>query len=544
MPQSVPARPAERTRAHASRVVAALSAVLLAASGGAAQAAPAPAVRIPQGALAGIRQGTVDAFLGIPYAAPPVEQNRWRAPQAAPRWDGIRPATRFAASCWQVMTPAGTGPWTHEYMPQGQPSEDCLYLNIWTPAPDLHHRLPVLVWIPGGGFVAGSGSAAVYDGTAFAARGIVVVTINYRVGVFGFFVTPALAAEAARDHEPPGNYGLQDMIAALQWVQRNIAAFGGDPDAITVGGQSSAAIAIHDLIVSPLATGLFQRAIIHSGLPDSVPAVTLAEAERAGQGFARSKGAPSLQALRSLTPRQLTAGTPPAMEGPLLVPIIDGVLLPGPPDKLLIPGSFVDVPILSGIDADEASAFSAPLVPAMSQAAWKALLEKTFGPLAPRFAALYPAASAAERGRSARQLHRDLGLAGLYAWSSAWTAHARSPLYGYLFDHLEPGPESSHWGIFHSSELPYVFGTLDAAPERHFTAADRALSAHLMRYWADFVKTGNPNGTGLTVWPAMGQRDPEVMVLTPDPEPRPILPPRKLGAMQAFIASGGKPGIF
>ncbi|MDE2450147.1 MAG: carboxylesterase family protein [Gammaproteobacteria bacterium] len=525
-------------------VVAVLSALLLAGSGGAARAASAPAVRIPQGALAGIEQGTVDAFLGIPYAAPPIGRYRWRAPRAAPRWDGIRAATRFAPSCWQVMTPAGTGPWTHEYVPQGRASEDCLYLNIWTPAPDLHHRLPVLVWIPGGGFVSGSGSASVYDGAGLAAHGIVVVTINYRVGLFGFFVTPALAVEAARDHEPPGNYGLQDMIAALQWVQRNIAAFGGDPDAVTLGGQSAGAMAIHDLIVSPLATGLFQRAIIHSGLPDTAPTVTLAESERAGQDFARAKGATSLQALRSMTPGQLAAGAPAAMAGPLLVPIVDGVLLPGPPEKLLVPGSFADVPILAGIDADEATAFSAPLVSTLSQAAWKALLEKTFGPLAPRFASLYPAGTSAERAHSARQLHRDLGLAGLYAWSSAWTAHAHSRLYGYLFDHLEPGPESSRWGIFHSSELSYVFGTLGAAPERHFTAADRALSARLMHYWADFVKTGNPNGAGLTVWPAMAQGDPDVMVLTSSPGPRPVLPPRKLGAMQAFIASGGKPGIL
>src|SRR5690242_5694955 len=168
-----------------------------------------------------------------------------------------------------------------------------------------------------------------------------------------------------------------------------------------------------------------------------------------------------------MTSRRLAALAPPAMTGPLLVPIADGVLLPAPPETLLIPGAFADVPILAGIDADDASAFSGPLVDSMSRAAWKALLEDEFGALAPRFAALYPADSAAERARSARQLHRDLGLAALYAWSQVWGVHARSPAYGYLFDHLEPGPRASHWGMFHSSELPYVFGTLDAAPERH-----------------------------------------------------------------------------
>lgn len=524
---------------------AALSASLLLIIGPCCAAQTAPVVRIPQGSLVGVAQGTADAYLGIPYAAPPVGHNRWRAPQPAPYWQGVRPATRFSASCWQVITPSGTGPWTHEYAPQGRASEDCLYLNIWTAAPDLRHRMPVLVWIPGGGFVSGSGSVDVYNGARFATQGIVVVTINYRVGLFGFFVTPALAAEAAREHEPPGNYGLQDMIAALQWVQRNIAAFGGDPDAVTVGGQSAGAMAVHDLIVSPLATGLFQRAIVQSGLPDSEPTPSLAAAEKAGETLARSKRAASLVALRALKPRQLTAGKLAALQGPLLLPIADGVLLPAAPETLLTPGAFADVPILAGIDGDEATAFSeGPLATSMSQSAWKTLIGKTFGALAPQFASLYPAGSAAERARSARQLHRDLGLAALDSWSRVWNAHARSPAYLYLFDYLEPGPQSSRWGMFHSSELPYVFGTLDAAPERHPTAVDAALSARLMRYWVDFIKSGNPNGAGLPAWPAVGSNDPEVMVLGSQLEPRPVLPPAKLAAMKAFIASGGKPGIF
>jgi para-nitrobenzyl esterase len=457
---------------------------------------------------------------------------------------GVRYATRYAASCWQFMTPGGVGPWSHEYVPQGRRSEDCLYLNIWTSAADLRHRMPVLVWIPGGGFIAGSGSVAVNNGASFAARGIVVVTINYRVGLFGFLTTPAIAAEAAREHEPPGNWGLQDMIAALHWVQANIAAFGGDPDAITIGGQSAGAMSVDDLIASPLATGLFQRAIAGSGFPETLPHPALSAAEKAGEKFARSKAA-SLAALRALTAEQLTAHALPWMKGqPPLMPCLDGVLLPAAPEALLIPGAFADVPILTGIDGDEASADSGHLVKSMSQVEWKALLERTFGGMAPRFATLYPAATGAQRARSARQLHRDLGLATLYAWSQLWSAHAHSPAYGYLFDHLEPGPHSSRWGIFHSSELPYVFGTLSAAPERHLTAGDRSVSAGMMPYWVDFVKTGNPNGAGLAAWPAMGPHDPKIMVFTNTMQPRSVLPVRKLRAMQTFIVSGGKPGIF
>ncbi|HET9108122.1 MAG TPA: carboxylesterase family protein [Steroidobacteraceae bacterium] len=503
---------------------------------------PSVIVRVAQGKLAGLRQGPVNAFLGVPYAAPPIGRDRWRAPQPAPHWQGVRAADRFAPSCWQTILRRGLGPWAREFLPQGRVSEDCLYLNVWSPATVRRRRLPVLVWIPGGGFVSGSGSVALYDGARLAARGIIVVTINYRVGILGFLVTPALAAEAAREHAPAGNYGLQDMIAALRWVHRNIAAFGGDPDAVTVAGQSAGSIAVHDLIVSPLANGLFTRAMAQSGLPDTVPVPSLSVAEQAGEAFARSKGAPTLSALRALPPQALSTTDPP-LKGPLLLPIVDGTLLPATPESLVRAGRLADVPVLGGIDADEATAFSGRLRGSMSQAAWQALLVKEFGALAPRFASLYPAGTGRERARSARQLHRDLGLAELWRWSQARLAHARSPAYGYLFDHREPG-SASGWGVFHSSELPYVFGTLDAAPQRHFTRFDRALSRTLSGYWINFVKTGNPNGPGMPRWPRMRGADPRIMVLGRRLAPRPILPARKLAMMEAFIAGGGRPKLW
>ena len=499
-------------------------------------------VSVAQGKLAGSRQGPVDAFLGVPYAAPPVGPERWRAPQPAMHWQGVRAADRFAPSCWQTILPGGLGPWTREYVPQGRVSEDCLYLNVWTPSTSSRRRLPVLVWIPGGGFVSGSGSVALYDGAALASHGIIVVTINYRLGILGFFVTPALAAQAAREHAPAGNYGLQDMIAALHWVHRNIAAFGGDPDAVTIAGQSAGSIAVHDLIVSPLAKGLFERAIAESGLPDTVPVPSLAVAERAGEALARSKGATTLAALRALPPQALSTTEPP-LRGPLLLPIVDGTLLPAPPESLLAAGKLADVPVLGGIDADEATAFSGRLRRSMRQSAWRALLVKEFGALAPRFASLYPAGTARARARSARRLHRDLGLAELWRWSQVWLAHARSPAYGYLFDHREPG-SASGWGVFHSSELPYVFGTLDAAPLRHFTRFDHALARTVSRYWVNFVKTGNPNGPGVPRWPRMRGADPRIMRLGRRVAPRPILPAGKLAMISTFIARGGRPKLW
>ncbi len=336
------------------------------------------------------------------------------------------------------------------------------------------------------------------------------------------------------------------MIAALQWVQRNIAAFGGDPDAITIGGQSAGAMAVHDLIVSPLATGLFQRAIAGSGFPETLPHPTLAAAEKAGERFARSK-APSLAALRALTTAAADRRRAALDDGlPPLMPCLDGVLLPAPPETLLIPGAFADVPILTGIDGDEASAVLGP--PREVDDSRRPGRRFSRAPLVPWRRAsrrFYPAATGAQRARSARQLHHDLGLATLYAWSQLWSAHAHSPAYGYLFDHLEPGPHSSRWGMFHSSELPYVFGTLSAAPERHFTAVDRSISARMMRYWVDFVKTGDPNGAGMTAWPAMGPHDPQDHGIHGHSRAAfPCYRPASSVRCRRLSLGGGKPDIF
>lgn len=500
----------------------------------------APTAQVATGALSGVSTGGVSAFLGVPYAAPPTGPNRWRMPQPAAAWSGVRAADHFGANCWQAITPDGFGPWTAEYVSHGAVSEDCLFANVWTPA-KAGARLPVLVWIHGGGFNQGSGSVPVYDGAALAQRGIVVVNFNYRMGAFGFLAHPELTREAAAHGEPTANYGLQDMIAALRWVKANIAAFGGDPDAVTVAGQSAGAMATHDLIASPLAKGLFRRAITESGLPGSAPTAPLAQAEQMGQAFAQAKGAANLADLRALTPEALAASPPGG--APRFGPVVDGTLLRQDPSQALDAGAFNDTPILAGLNADEGSAMAAGYG-ARDAAAYAALLKRLYDGSADRFAALYPAADDAQRAEASRAVLRDRGLAALWDWSRHRAAHGRQPIYGYLFTHAEPGPQSGRYHAFHSAELAYVFGTLDYSLGRDFTPADRALSERLQGYWVDFIKSGDPNGPGLPRWPRLIPTAPRIMRLDVNPAPQPILSPAKRRAFDAFIAGGGKPGIF
>jgi len=507
-----------------------------------ASAAQAPVVaHLSTGAVAGVEQGGVEAFLGVPFAAPPVGPDRWRAPQPVKAWQGTRDATHFAASCYQARMPDGFGPWKHEYVVQGDVSEDCLYLNVWTPKADPKGHHPVLVWIHGGGFTQGSGSVAVYDGAALASDGIVVVTINYRLGVFGFLAHPELTGESDKN-VPPGNFGLQDMIAALQWVRHNIAALGGDPDQVTIDGQSAGAMASHDLLASPLAAGLFKQAIIESGLPNIGVPLSLAEAERAGEEFQHSRHAASLAALRTLSAAEILGPSQPG--GPRFGPIIDGVVLPGAPTQIAKSGKFNDTAVMIGMVADEASGLAPGAYGIADQAGFTDLVHKTYGSMAERFQHFYPATTDGERIEMTHQVLRDKGLAGLYAWGSERLARSKQPVYVYMFTHVEPGPDSARYAAFHSCEIPYAFRTLDKAPERHFTAADRGLAHRVSAYWVNFVKTGDPNGHGLASWPRFDASNPRIMKLDVEAGAQPLLPEPKLEAVRGFLAQGGNPSIF
>ncbi|HKD04689.1 MAG TPA: carboxylesterase family protein [Bryobacteraceae bacterium] len=458
------------------------------------------------------KDASVTVFKGVPYAAPPVGNLRWQAPKPPANWEGVRKADAFSPSCIQSIVEERK-PWTHEFMSHDQVSEDCLYLNIWTAAKNAGAKLPVFVYIHGGGFSEGAGSIAVYDGEGLAKKGLVMVTINYRMGVFGFFSHPELTKES--DHNASGNQGLLDVVAALDWIRDNITAFGGDPSKVTIAGQSAGGMAVHDLIASPIAKGLFQRGIAESGgstLGGS--SRKLADAEADGERFAETKGAKSLADLRALTPEQLAAR--PAAAAPAgggrgvgggirFGPIIDGYLLPASVDEIVAQGKQNDVPILTGVNADEGGASPNP---GITLEAFQSRARQRLGDQADAFLKVYPATSDAEAGLANNESSRDQQRMSLYLWAQARTKASRSKVYTYFWTHTLPGPDAAKYGAFHTSEVPYALNRLYNS-NRPFTAADRKIADTMSSYWANFAKTGDPNGKGLPHWPAAVTESPD-----------------------------------
>jgi para-nitrobenzyl esterase len=438
----------------------------------------------------------------------------------------------------QTLLPNGRPPWTREYVVQGKISEDCLSLNVWTPTRTGSQR-PVLVWIHGGGFNEGSGSVPIYNGSALAGRNVVVVTINYRIGAFGFLAHPELTREAG--NAVPANFGILDQIAALHWIQKNIASFGGNPANVTIAGQSAGSVAVHALVASPLARGLFSRAIAQSGLPDIIPLPTLAEAEKNGVAFASEKGVKTLAQLRALpADRFVTAAATPG--GLRFVMVVDGKLLPATPQEMMAKGDFNDVPMIVGQNADEASAF--PEYGSGDPEAFKSFMTRSFGEQASVFAHFYPADSEETRARSAKEVSRDRGVAMICLWSLDHHAQRRSPVFAYYYSHTEPGEESARFGAFHSSEIPYALSTLDAAPERNFTLADRQISLVVSGYWVNFIQHGDPNGAGLPNWAPVSADKPTMIEIGDQTAGRPFLTKERLDAYRAFVAQGGKLSMF
>ena len=462
-------------------------------AGGEARAAN-PVAQVAGGKAEGRQLAASGAvFKGIPFAAPPVGDLRWREPQPVKAWTGLRDASAFGASCVQNISG-----WNAQEATGNK--EDCLYLNVWTPQFKAGAKVPVMVWVHGGGNTGGGASVDYFDGASLASKGVVLVTLNYRLGVMGFMAHPGLTAESA--HKASGNYGLLDQVAALKWVKANIAQFGGDPDNVTIFGQSAGAGDIAYLLASPLTKGLITRAIQESSGGGARPAASLREAEKAGERFAASLKAPAgaagLAYLRGLPADQVQkAASAAGGDRPTIAPSVDGWFMPVLPRETFAAGKQLSVPLLVGTVAQEQNGpkpedLRREVTEAYGVNAQKALAyyglagdgpgnsDPLYGP-----AILQVAADTDQRCGSFQQ--------------AVWHADARNVVYQYQFDRTIPGRPRPQ----HSGEVPYVFGNLlkDGFLGGPYGEADRKISGDIQGYWTNFAKTGNPNGTGLPAWP-------------------------------------------
>ena len=440
-----------------------------------------------------INEGKVKAFLGLPYAAPPVGDLRWKAPQPLAKWKGERDATKFGSHCAQVAV------FQDMIFPDAGPSEDCLYLNVYSPANATgRSKLPVMFWIHGGGFSGGAGSEPRHNGDFLPLKGVVLITINYRLGVFGFLATADLAKEA---DGAAGNYGLMDMIAALQWTKSNIGAFGGDPNNVTIFGESAGSFAVSTLMASPMAKGLFQKGIGESGGAVGRGVLnydTLAQREVKDAEWAASTSSKSLADLRAMSTDVVLAAARKNQGG--FPPDVDGKVLTEPVDDTYAAGKQAHVPLLAGWNADEGS-FAARS--GLTTAQWKETAAKMFPDRTEEFLKLYPADSDAQAVRSAIDFGSDQFIAlGTWRWLEAHLKTGDAPVYCYHFE-LAATPSKFHPGTFafHSDDIEYVFGTLDTRPGWEVRPEDRKLSEAVMTYWTNFARSGDPNGGGLPTWP-------------------------------------------
>ncbi|CAK7228504.1 hypothetical protein SBRCBS47491_006925 [Sporothrix bragantina] len=537
--------------------------------------APLPTVRVSTGLLQGVQSEynrDITAYKGIPYAASTGGDNRWRAPQPREAWDGVRLADNYGPPCPQVPF----GPMN--ILPVQD--EDCLSLNIWTPAKkatdsDKYEKLlPVFVWIYGGRFIAGSGSELAYEGTGLASKGVVVVTLNYRVGILGFLSHPELDAESG--HGASGNYGILDQVAALKWVQDNIAAFGGDPSSVTIGGQSAGGASTGIHVLSPVSRGLFHRAIPQSGqrsprdplLSGLAPAYRSKEkATKQGIATVAEKGVSSIAEMRKLPLDVLLEGNNKNDDvwgnPPFYRPCIDGWVLPYTFEESLRRGIQADVPVMTGHNADEGGTYADP---DFDEDDLKSCAKQKYGALADRFLELYPRSNGVDARDAWNQAAQDNSCVTTALWVDDFHAHASSPVYGYLYTHAPParqgGPDAppsrqaigaaapennvnaapklriyekavprseytyskigpgARYGAFHGAEIPYVLNNLYAQDGYPYGDDDRAVAATMSSYWANFIKTGNPNGDGLAEFPATAKD--QIMRLGKDCYPIPL----------------------
>ena len=497
-------------------------AIILAAGPG--WAALPDVVRINKGLVSGVRGGTPDmrVFKGIPYAAPPLGPLRWRAPQPVAKWEGVRKADQFGSRCMQPSGPAGGNlPRSAAALPPM--GEDCLYLNVWTEASSASERRPVIVWSHGGALTVGDGSR--YDGETLAHKGAVVITYNYRIGPFGFFAHPELTAESGR--KASGNYGLMDLFAVLRWVQQNITAFGGDPDRVTLMGQSAGGRLIRASLTSSEGKGLFQRAISQSAPVRIERMWTRAEAEKAGQEEASKVGATSLAALRAKSADEILRLMTPG--GRL---VIDGWYVTEDVSVTITEGRHNRVDLLIGSNKDEGTFVSpypsSPFFGLANETArqFADSARQRFGSKASAFLEVYPAGSEEQAKESQLAAMRDEAAWNARDWAMAQAKAGGGRAYLYYFVQEPPvSPGQPNWRATHGAEIPYAFNNSGPA----WTEVDRALADAMSSYWMNFAKNGNPNGPGLPLWPAVQTAGPEqVMILGPKIEVGQMLDSRRV----------------
>lgn len=482
-------------------------------------------VEVEQGLIEGSSEEGLMVYTGIPFAEPPVGDLRWRPPQPLKKWDGVKKADEFGPDPVQ-----GWGP------PEGK-SEDCLYLNVWTPAKSTGDKIPVLVWIYGGGFNGGATSVPTYNGKNLAKKGVVLVSIAYRVGYLGFLAHPELSEE--NPNHVSGNYGLLDMIAGLKWIKENISAFGGDPNKVTIFGESAGGIAVSMLCASPLAKGLFEGAISQSGgsfgptRPTTYPGEnmkTLAVAEQDGKEFAEKAGVSSIEELRQIPADSVVRGS---LGRGMAWPIVDGYVIPDDQYKLYEAGKFNDTPILVGYNSDEGLSFMRMTEPVD----YINSVKERYGKFADELLKAYPVGEN-NIPKTARDLMRDAAFGWqTWSWARLQSKMGRSKVFYYYFDQHPEYPEDSPkagFGSPHGQDVAYVFKNLDTT-NTELTKSDFEISEAMATYWTNFAKYGNPNGDGVPEWPAFNDNNPEVMYFSQKPFVGPVPSSESLEVLDSYF---------